>query len=357
MKAAKAHTSSAPAQSGEQLHNGNPPWHAVALIVAFVAIFVQQLPVKQSQVPETTFSHVLFPTIFPLRLVICMRLLFASIIFTDCFRAFALVEYLDHQTEYHPGSALKAGAPIHYRGILTKDGTLQSAALGVASFTMVTWLLEGLVFLSAALLPLYSNESTTAINGIVLCAWEIVAPTALLITLVVTYVLWPFAVAAERSGKKGNVGLLNRLGPLLAHNMNILAITTELSLLGGLPIRLDHFAMAPLYGSAYVIFSWAMKDQWLPQLSQAERKAWGPQFLYPFMDTSLGWQHTASLAALLLVLLMSHIAIYALQYFLRFGIPFLFHALPTIDDENALFYFAAHCATVLGVGGLVCRFR
>lgn len=349
-------------------HDGNPPWHAIAFIVGCIAIFVQQLLASPSNTSgSSVFSHVLFPNILPLSVVVSIRLLFALIIFADVFRATSLVVYLDHRSEYYPGSQLKAGAPILYRGILTEDGTFWSGFLGVASFTMVTWILEGIFFFIAGILPLLGggeqdSRVIAALSSFALVLWEIATPCAFLLTLIVTFVLWPFAIEAEKQGKTGQVGLLNRMGPLLAHNLNVLAITMELSLLGGFPIRWDHFAMAPLYGCIYVLFSWAMKNCWLPQLSREERQAWGPQFIYPFMDTTLGWNTTFSLLALLMVLMLSHCGVYGLHQLLYFYSPHLYDQEDHIKDngvaeDDSPIRFVVHCSAMFIIGFCICRFR
>lgn len=105
-----------PQQQQQQQHNENPPWHSVALMVAFVAIFLQTTP-DLEPIPRDTFTRVLFPQYHSLSALVAIRLLFTAIIFADVFRAFALVVYLDHKTEYYPGSHLQAGANIDYRRI------------------------------------------------------------------------------------------------------------------------------------------------------------------------------------------------------------------------------------------------
>mmetsp|Transcript_28787 Transcript_28787/g.43949 ORF Transcript_28787/g.43949 Transcript_28787/m.43949 type:complete len:384 (+) Transcript_28787:42-1193(+) len=359
---------STPLSSASKLHHndGYPPWHAIALIIGFVAIFVQQLLASPSSSSNDNhsllFSRALFPNMLPLSVVVSIRLGFALIIFCDIFRALFLAVYLDHRSDYYPGSQLKASAPILYRGILTKDGTIWSGFLCVASFTEITWMLEGVFFFLAGILPLLSKHDSnsssivvTKLSSLALMLWEIVTPCAFLVTLIVTFVLWPFAIEAKKQGNPGQIGLLNSPGPLLAHNLNVMAITMELSLLGGLPLRRDHFAMAPLYGCAYVLFSWSMRNSWLPQLSATERKSWGAQFIYPFMDTTLGWNTSFSLLALLMVLLASHWGVYGLHQLLHFYGPRLSGAI--VEDDDDVRRFAAHCSVMFVIGVCICRFR
>lgn len=379
--------------------NGNPPWHSVAMMGICISLFLQQLLTSSSNntTDASSFSHVLFPTILPLKAVIAIRLLVASIIFADLFRASMLCVCLDHRSEYYPGSLLKAGAPIEYHGALTNKGSLWSGFLGVASFTMVTWFLEGCFFFLAGILPLLhpadASIVTSSLASMASTLWEIVCPCAFLITLVVTFVLWPFAIEARKQGHgEGQIKMLKGTslfqGPLLAHNLNVLAIAMELSLLGGVTIRPDHFAMAPLYGCGYVLFAWSMKDSWLPQLTKEEQQSWGPQFLYPFLDTTQGWNTTYSLLALLTVLFVSHWGVYGLHTFLSTVVsPDLYYNGDTAaaaveqnmwsvdgwytflssmiyaveeeveDDDTTVLRFAGHCGVVLMVFCLLCRFK
>jgi len=367
-------------QQQKPLHHGNPPWHAVTLIVTIVAIFIKQLVKKDdtTQEPklEEILSRSLFPTIIPLRMIIAFRLLIATIIFVDLFRATALVVYLDHKTEYYPGSELRAGAPIEYHGYLTKHGTVRTGLRGIASFTMVTWTIQGITFLLTGLLPLLLLLNTTNNDSaeqqyiiffyqIAVKMWEIMVPSAFLVSLVVTYVLWPMEVEASKQGRHSNLGLFNRFWPLLSHNLNVLAITIEVALMGGGPCLLtrNHYYMAPLYGAAYVLFSWIMKNQWVVLSSNKDHR-WGPQFIYPFLDTTLGWQYTASIMALLLVLLLSHgIVVFGIQYLVTQIIsPHLYTT--TTENNNVLDdtitdwqRFGLHCCVILTVGCFVCRFR
>eukprot|EP00545_Synedropsis_sp_CCMP1620_P012493 CAMPEP_0119011148 /NCGR_PEP_ID=MMETSP1176-20130426/5485_1 /TAXON_ID=265551 /ORGANISM="Synedropsis recta cf, Strain CCMP1620" /LENGTH=175 /DNA_ID=CAMNT_0006963925 /DNA_START=243 /DNA_END=770 /DNA_ORIENTATION=- len=126
---------------------------------------------------------------------------------------------------------------------------------------------------------------------VALLLFECAAPTALLVSAVVKYVLWPMAL---KQGS-GNSFVLSHPITLLEHNGNVIMALTEVALLGGLPVRLGDIAIAPLFGICYVYFSWWMMDKW------AEKDK-GPQFVYPFLDTTLGWVTTISLVVLLAVL-------------------------------------------------------
>jgi hypothetical protein len=86
------------------------------------------------------------------------------------------------------------------------------------------------------------------------------------------------------------------------HNLNVLAALTESFLLSGLPVRWSEAALAPLWGCAYVVFSWNMVYAW-------NERRHGPQFIYFFFDTTLpGYTCSFALVALLLVLLIFYSA-------------------------------------------------
>jgi len=55
-------------------------------------------------------------------------------------------------------------------------------------------------------------------------------------------------------------------------------------------------------GLIYVQFAWWMSNRWYPQENGS-----GPQFLYFFLDTTLGWTTTKALVALLFVLLLFYV--------------------------------------------------
>ena len=125
---------------------------------------------------------------------------------------------------------------------------------------------------------------------VALLLFECAGPTTLLVASVVRYALWPMALV-----KSTDTGPFKAPRALIEHNFNVVMALVELGLLGGLPVRLTDFSVAPLFGIVYVLFSWSMVHQWAPPSE-------GPQFLYFFMDTTLGWKTTAALLALLAVL-------------------------------------------------------
>ena len=146
-------------------------------------------------------------------------------------------------------------------------------------FTSWSWNTLGLSFLTSGLLALHidqkisniqDDEDAAAAAAMVLfklsqelyikialrtCVilFEIAAPTAMLVSVVVKYVLWPNAL--KGNGSKG----FKQTTILVQHNANIIFALVECGLLGGLKVRFTDMAVAPLFGIIYVLFAWAMK--------------------------------------------------------------------------------------------------
>ena len=202
-------------------------------------------------------------------------------------------------------------------------------------FTSWSWNILGIHFLlSAYIAYLVEFSSTTKTEDIhpwlvhgTLIAWEVAAPVTLLVSAVVKYALWPEQI--KKSGT-GDVFLSPRA--LLQHNANVMMAVSEVALMGGLPVRSNHLAISVLYGSTYVLYSWAVMTSFHGQ---------GPAFLYFFMDTTLGPELTVALVVLLLVLMVF--------YAIFVGIESLLHAV-----GNHVF---GHAAVALTLCALTCRFR
>jgi hypothetical protein len=179
------------------------------------------------------------------------------------------------------------------------------------------------------------QQMMTAVRGVDptlvklgLILWEVSAPMTLLIGAVVKYALWPAVVKQH-----GNGGTFLTPRALLLHNGNVLMAVCEVSLLGGLPVRFSHLSISVLYGCAYIVFTWLIQLQW--------RNGDGPAFIYFFMDTTLGWEHTISLYALLTTLMIFHGLFCAIESLLEF------------TGHNVL----AHVGVALALCVLVCKFR
>jgi len=159
-----------------------------------------------------------------------------------------------------------------------------------------------------------------------------VGPSAMLVAFVVRYAIWPNMMEHGRGNDPTGPLKLPRV--LILHNVNVLIVLTEISLLGGLPVRTSDFAVSALFGVVYVLFSWSVRNSWAPTKH-------GPQFLYFFLDTTLGATTTFALLALLIVLMVFY------------GLFCGLHA--ALDHLGG--GIAVHVLAVVLVASLVCRFR
>ena len=156
--------------------------------------------------------------------------------------------------------------------------------------------------------------------------WEIAGPMTLLIGVVVKYALWPAQIK-----ETGNGGLFLTPRALLQHNANVIMAMIDLTLMGGLPAYFSHLSISVLYGCAYVVFAWCVQMTWHGQ---------GPAFLYFFMDTTLGTEHTIALYVLLGVLMTFHGLFCGVEH------------VASMVGHN----LAGHAALGLAVCVFVCRF-
>jgi hypothetical protein len=138
-----------------------------------------------------------------------------------------------------------------------------------ATFTVWCWTMQGIYFVLSAytffLLP--RAEGGAGADGVAeggggggfslaaaaaLVLFETNLATSILVTVVVTFVLFPHAM---KSSSETNYNLLRKPAALMMHNANIAFMVSEL-LLTGMPVHLSHFAFGVLLGCAYVIFAW-----------------------------------------------------------------------------------------------------
>lgn len=221
------------------------------------------------------------------------RLCFASIIFADCLFAVLYGDW-DQKTEYEPCSKLQP-ITLEFRGYFRQPKNSRSIYLAVmtmSSFTMVSWMLLGISFLLSGLVGIdedvFGGSRSTLASSIL---WMAVAPTTLLVSTTVKYVLWP---------SMSDTTIFRHPLTLLEHNGNTIMVLFDLLFLSNRKAAsYDIFtATTPtiLLGAVYVLFSWRWRDKWAPT-------QYGPQFLYPFFDTTLPeWKHSLYLFVLMVVL-------------------------------------------------------
>lgn len=327
----------------EETVQDTPPAHTIVLIVVLLGFFAQQLPSFASldQVATIeTFTNVNFESL-PLGAVITARLAFAAIMLGNAASVFLHGKW-EADTDYFPGSKLTVAKRVPFRGLLHPEGTWFSGLRCISTFTLWCWIVEGAAFLLAGMIPLVHillpNQSAPFFGQWILRAalilWEIAAPVSILVSAVVKYALWPMA---KEHGE--NIKLLQAPGALLQHNLNTLAALVEVGLLGGLPVCASHFALSPIYGIFYLLFSYSMMYSWVDQRLQP-----GAQFFYPFFDTTLGAITSLAILALLTILSLS------------FGIFCIFSsALSHVTDESFVSAVPAAVIVLLILG--ICRVR
>ncbi|KAL7570048.1 hypothetical protein ACA910_017086 [Epithemia clementina (nom. ined.)] len=287
-----------------------PPWHSIAFVAGTLAWCIHHLPTLQSLdeiANNETLLNVVFPEYLTALQVGVIRVLFGLIMLGDSIYQF-IFGYWDHVTEYAPESQLQP-VKIPFRGVYY-SGSVFRGSLTLSYFTFWAWVLEGITFLIIGGIPIWIQvwnvEPSPWIYRFGIAFWEISAPASMLVSVVVKYILWSLAL---RSGNETNLNLLRHPMTLVEHNFNFIACIVEVTLLGGLPIRYIDVPFTLLFGLLYVLFSYWAREYWIDPCH-------GPQFLYPFFDTTIGRQHTASLLGLLLSLSLFHVLFCWLDHFL-----------------------------------------
>jgi hypothetical protein len=307
------------------LTSAPPPLHSVLTIGVLSAVFVNYLPSAESldeAATIETFTRVIFSNVMNVYSLAYIRLLIAATIWWTSFQTAVLSDGWTQKTTYQPGSKLKM-VPNRLKGVKT-----------MFPFTSWCWNMLGLSFTLNAYIAIQGAAAKPVdpwLLRVALCVWEISAPCAILVSLVIRYAIWP-AVLASPTGDTTN---LKSLRNVMMHNVNSVYAVTELALTGGLPVRCNELSLLPLYGVVYVIFSWSMTMSW-------NEPSAGPQFIYFFFDTTLpGYKPTLALLALLSALLVI------------FGILCMCEQILALIDGGLL----AHLAFCLVIFGGVMRFR
>jgi len=145
-------------------------------------------------------------------------------------------------------------------------------------------------------------EQTTLRCALVL--WELSAPFALLVSAVVRYAIWPVIVATGRPHSLGS--FKNQM----QHNVNSVYVLSELALMGGPPLEFAHMSLPTLVGTIYILFTWF-------NCYFYAAPEFGPQYIYWFMDPTLGKATTIALIALVGTLMMSFVTFTALDTFIE----------------------------------------
>lgn len=305
-------------QSAE-LTSAPPPWHTVALLGGLIGVFAATFPSLETideDANVATFTHRAMPDLVSVKQLGWIRCVFSLFIFSVSFKATFFYPGMTQVTTYLPNSKLKRNVLIRMTGVRTQ-----------LPFTSWSWNFLGVSFALNGIIALRPNNISPWMLRIALLLFEMAAPSALLVAFVIRYAIWP------RVLQEGETTQLKSPMVLIWHNANVIMVLTEVCLLGGgMPIRAKHVSVAPALGIVYVLFTWFMVPRWSSE---------GPQFIYFFLDTTLG--STTSIA--LLILLVVLIVFYGL-----FGA--LYHILSNWNEGCIM----RTLATIL-LSSLVCRFR
>jgi hypothetical protein len=311
-------------------HDGLPPWHTVVAVIVMGLVFAAVVPSIMASIDEMatieTLTRRQFPNLVSLRTLIIFRLLSCFTIFGWSGRAFYIAYGpmpVRLVTPYLPSSKLRRNIPLSLHGLYSH-----------APFTMWSWILLGVSFgLNAYLASGGIPPPAVWLVRTAILLYEVVAPTTLLVSTVVKYAIWP-ALLQNGTGSDPTAPL--KLPRVLAyHNLNVILALLESAVMGKMPVRYHHLSVTVFFGIIYVLFSWCIRHRWSSTND-------GPQFLYFFLDTTLGYTTTAALLVLLLVLMISY------------GV---FAAIPLLLDRWGGGNIVVHIAFVLLVCRLVCRFR
>jgi hypothetical protein len=344
--------------------SGRPPWHTSCVIGICLLIALYYVPSVESLDRDLANVAVLTHSVGTISVTTMgwLRILLGSIMMGDSLYVVLWGKW-QQDTEYYPGSQLQPQFHLPFRGILVeRPYSFSRGLVTLSSFTMWAWVLEGMAFWLLGYIALTTDNkdddetrltaaaATATVTTMVpkqriyrmaAVLWEIAAPTSLLVSSIVKYVLWPLALVSEGNS---NANGLKHPAALLEHNLNSLAALVEVGFLGGLPVQMSHASLAVLFGLTYLAYTYVMVHSWphgtqdkkldkhnkedrdmsitthqprttTPSSSSSSSTTTtttavhrGPQFIYPFLDTTLpGYQTTYCLLGLLAVLLLSHL--------------------------------------------------
>jgi len=308
----------------------HPPIVAVAFITLVLSICSTYIPAIFSSLDSVATVELLttprFEDWISKTALGYIRIIIASLIFSVSITRMANKQN-QIKTPYLEGSKLRR-LPISMNGVRSQ-----------MMFTAWTWNLLGLAFAlngMATLLIAYNHNDDEIpvpayLQNLMRCAlltFEMSAPTSMMVSVFVRYILWPRAL------KNGDTLNFRNIRSLLQHNGNVIASLVEVGLLGRIPMRIDYTPLAVVFGAFYVLQTWAMTHRWLQSKD--------PQFVYFFFDTTLDKKVVVFvLAALLFTMILFHCMFFSVAALINH-----------LDGGVLLNTFL-----VAGVASFFCRFR
>jgi len=191
----------------------------ISVLLAFLLLSLPTGDFDQIATTET-FTLVLFPEWLTLKQIAIVRLFFGTVMIGVTLYYFFFGSW-EQDTDYYRGSKLQNVQNIPFRGVFRCEPfSLVQGFLTLSSFTMVAWTIEGIAFFLFGAIPLLVRagyELPPWVLRLAIVCWEISAPSALLVSAVVKYVLWPLMLMKKKTD------FLKKPLVLLAHNLNVLA--------------------------------------------------------------------------------------------------------------------------------------
>lgn len=251
-----------------------------------------------------------------------IRLFISFFIFSVSLKTI-LQETWIHETKYSEKSKLKA-IPIQMSGLLTQ-----------AYFTACSWNLLGLSFLINGIIPLVEVRISSEDNAsatflcILLCKiatllFETVGSTTILVSFIIKYVIWQRKLNLKKKTDddyEDPTKELKAFRNLTSHNLNLIFVLVEVNIVGNLSFTIKNTSLPPLFGMAYVLFSYFYAPRWGASTSKNKQqflqKKQSDQYLYFFLDTTLGKNTSISLLVLLFVLVSFHLIFCLLSYLMN----------------------------------------
>mmetsp|Transcript_78072 Transcript_78072/g.226528 ORF Transcript_78072/g.226528 Transcript_78072/m.226528 type:complete len:315 (-) Transcript_78072:79-1023(-) len=273
---------------------GFPYWHSSLFIGSLLGLSVVTFPEDLDRLATVeTFTRRIFPELLSLPGLAIIRLGVAAV----CWSVMAYMLLYDDwtiETTYRPHSRLQ-------------NTTLRIAGLKtLCPFTSWAWIMLGSTYSLTGYVALMAHagrgdEIEPWVLRSALVLWELSAPFALLVSAVVRYAIWPVVIA---TGRKHGLGSFRNQ---MQHNVNTLYALSEMAMLGGLPLEFAHISLPMFVGCIYILFTW------FNCYSYTDEK-FGPQYLYWFMDPTLG-ERTSLIALLALVstLVLSFVTFYCIE--------------------------------------------
>ncbi|OEU14924.1 hypothetical protein FRACYDRAFT_241482 [Fragilariopsis cylindrus CCMP1102] len=312
--------------TNNKIQSGIPPWHTIILLLIILILLIGNLPTTQSLDDYATLQ-IITKTKFPLYLSMkglgYLRLLIGGIALSLTLHLCLLKDGWELMPNYLPKYTKLQHVKLRLQGF----GTL-------CPFTSISWFILGIGFVLRGLLCLiYVNYHVSEDNGLILnyilqennswllritfILWELTGPYAVLTSSVVKYVIWPAALRSQQiqsnsnsnspnnSRKHNLAGYRNQL----QHNWNSIFSLLEVTVFGGIPVCLYHITIPILVGCLYMILTWLLGIYYhfgynnKTNSKDTKKTSVGPQYIYFFMDTSMGILTTYCMVGLLFAMM------------------------------------------------------